>query len=279
MNVQEAVDFPRIHHQWLPDQLVMERGFSPDTIALLKARGHQVRMVRRHRRSGRHSRYATGGWKARADPRTEGTAKGLLSMRSRSFHASVRQSPADGCAARQDSARGDSGRGDLLRAAAPGLPRSRPDHRTGPLVSRLGLEAAFPSRAHVHRRDLGPLGAARGDHITEPVKGKRLEMVDEIKRALEIAETIPVQVSWFSTSASPARNFPSGPSKRRSRRWSRSACFARQRGVEMLLENIPNALSTRRAPDGFPGTDAPGFELRLRHGARHIGEAWRRRST
>ena len=52
MNVQEAVDFPRIHHQWLPDQLVMERGFSPDTIALLKARGHHVRIAP-DRRSGR----------------------------------------------------------------------------------------------------------------------------------------------------------------------------------------------------------------------------------
>src|SRR5690349_12583725 len=36
MNVQDAVDFPRIHHQWKPDQLGAERGVSPDTIALLK---------------------------------------------------------------------------------------------------------------------------------------------------------------------------------------------------------------------------------------------------
>jgi gamma-glutamyltranspeptidase/glutathione hydrolase len=42
MNVQDAVDAPRIHHQWLPDQINLERGFSPDTIALLKARGHDV---------------------------------------------------------------------------------------------------------------------------------------------------------------------------------------------------------------------------------------------
>jgi gamma-glutamyltranspeptidase / glutathione hydrolase len=42
MNAQDAVDAPRFHHQWLPDTLYMERGFSPDTVALLKARGHSV---------------------------------------------------------------------------------------------------------------------------------------------------------------------------------------------------------------------------------------------
>jgi len=42
MNVQEAVDAPRFHHQWLPDKLTLERGFSPDTVTLLKTRGHDV---------------------------------------------------------------------------------------------------------------------------------------------------------------------------------------------------------------------------------------------
>jgi gamma-glutamyltranspeptidase/glutathione hydrolase len=45
MNVQEAVDQPRIHHQWLPDEIAIEKGFSPDTAALLKARGHRIRNV------------------------------------------------------------------------------------------------------------------------------------------------------------------------------------------------------------------------------------------
>lgn len=44
MNVQDAVDAPRLHHQWLPDVLNYERnGLSPDTIALLKLRGHVLR--------------------------------------------------------------------------------------------------------------------------------------------------------------------------------------------------------------------------------------------
>mgnify|MGYP001178854301 CR=1 FL=1 len=43
MNVQEAVDAPRIHHQWLPDETRYERwGLSPDTLALLVLRGHTM---------------------------------------------------------------------------------------------------------------------------------------------------------------------------------------------------------------------------------------------
>jgi gamma-glutamyltranspeptidase/glutathione hydrolase len=42
MNVQDAVDAPRVHHQWQPDTLSLERGISPDTVALLKSRGYDV---------------------------------------------------------------------------------------------------------------------------------------------------------------------------------------------------------------------------------------------
>jgi gamma-glutamyltranspeptidase/glutathione hydrolase len=43
MNVQEAVDAPRFHHQWLPDRIrYEERALSPDTLALLRARGHAL---------------------------------------------------------------------------------------------------------------------------------------------------------------------------------------------------------------------------------------------
>jgi gamma-glutamyltranspeptidase/glutathione hydrolase len=44
MGVQQAVDAPRFHHQWLPDEIVYEPfGLSPDTIAALEMRGHRVR--------------------------------------------------------------------------------------------------------------------------------------------------------------------------------------------------------------------------------------------
>jgi len=42
MNVAEATFAPRIHHQWLPDELRVEEGLSPDTIRLLEAKGHAV---------------------------------------------------------------------------------------------------------------------------------------------------------------------------------------------------------------------------------------------
>jgi gamma-glutamyltranspeptidase / glutathione hydrolase len=42
MNVQEAVDWPRFHHQWMPDVLYVERGISPDTVKLLRDMGHKV---------------------------------------------------------------------------------------------------------------------------------------------------------------------------------------------------------------------------------------------
>ena len=42
MNPQDADDWPRFHHQWRPDKLYVERGTSPDTIALLKQMGHTV---------------------------------------------------------------------------------------------------------------------------------------------------------------------------------------------------------------------------------------------
>ncbi|HEV3408776.1 MAG TPA: gamma-glutamyltransferase [Chthoniobacterales bacterium] len=42
MNVQEAIDAPRIHHQWLPDEIKIEPlGVSEDTRRALEARGHK----------------------------------------------------------------------------------------------------------------------------------------------------------------------------------------------------------------------------------------------
>ncbi|WHS92084.1 gamma-glutamyltransferase (plasmid) [Sinorhizobium kummerowiae] len=45
MNIQEAVDAPRVHHQWLPDKVFMEPyALSPDTRKLLSAMGHDVQV-------------------------------------------------------------------------------------------------------------------------------------------------------------------------------------------------------------------------------------------
>ena len=42
MNPAEAIITPRVHHQWLPDELRVEEGISPDTIKLLQDKGHNV---------------------------------------------------------------------------------------------------------------------------------------------------------------------------------------------------------------------------------------------
>jgi len=43
LNLAEAVTAPRIHHQWLPDLLYVEKGLSPDTLDLLKKKGHIIK--------------------------------------------------------------------------------------------------------------------------------------------------------------------------------------------------------------------------------------------
>jgi gamma-glutamyltranspeptidase/glutathione hydrolase len=45
LDIQQAVNAPRFHHQWEPDQIYIEKtGISPDTLKLLEARGHKVQM-------------------------------------------------------------------------------------------------------------------------------------------------------------------------------------------------------------------------------------------
>jgi gamma-glutamyltranspeptidase / glutathione hydrolase len=42
MNIQEAVNAPRFHNQWVPDVLSLEHGYSPDTVKLLEQMGHKL---------------------------------------------------------------------------------------------------------------------------------------------------------------------------------------------------------------------------------------------
>lgn len=46
LNIQAAVNAPRIHHQWLPDEIRVEEGLSPDTIKLLESMGHTIKQKR-----------------------------------------------------------------------------------------------------------------------------------------------------------------------------------------------------------------------------------------
>lgn len=47
MNIAEAAAAPRIHHQWMPDRVLIEPGISPDTLDILEGMGHNIETTRR----------------------------------------------------------------------------------------------------------------------------------------------------------------------------------------------------------------------------------------
>ncbi|GJE29284.1 gamma-glutamyltransferase [Methylobacterium organophilum] len=72
MNLAQAVAAPRLHHQWQPDVLMLEEGVSPDTIALLRQRGHTVK-VGAPSGSANSVMMQDGLLAGAADPRQRGT--------------------------------------------------------------------------------------------------------------------------------------------------------------------------------------------------------------
>ena len=42
LDIEEAVDAPRFHHQWLPDEILVEDRLSPDTMNILRSKGHRL---------------------------------------------------------------------------------------------------------------------------------------------------------------------------------------------------------------------------------------------
>ncbi|MEO6861968.1 MAG: gamma-glutamyltransferase [Microcoleus sp.] len=78
MNVGEAVSAPRIHHQWQPDRLMVERGgFDAQTLSELRRRGHKI-MERDSWGNANAIVLTPDGWlEGAADPRGEGEARGF----------------------------------------------------------------------------------------------------------------------------------------------------------------------------------------------------------
>jgi len=62
MNVQEAIDAPRIHQQWLPDKLEYERGVSPDTVRLLQNDGYTTEEMKPEVMACVEAILFSGGW-------------------------------------------------------------------------------------------------------------------------------------------------------------------------------------------------------------------------
>ena len=76
MNIQDAVNAPRFHHQWKPDKLYIEPGISPDTKSLLAQRGHLLELAASICEMAA-IQFEEGGWLAGAsDPRVDGKAAG-----------------------------------------------------------------------------------------------------------------------------------------------------------------------------------------------------------
>jgi gamma-glutamyltranspeptidase/glutathione hydrolase len=68
----EAVSLPRFHHQWIPDELVLEPGFPEDVARALRARGHVV-VFREGASAVQVVRRIEGGLaEAASDPRKDG---------------------------------------------------------------------------------------------------------------------------------------------------------------------------------------------------------------
>lgn len=86
--------------------------------------------------------------------------------------------------------------------------------------------------------------------ITEPVKTKRTAMVDELKRALELAEVIPFRY-WIQHIGTGGEEYSDRGTEAAFTALEELSLFARQRGVEVLLENIPNGYSSAERLVGF----------------------------
>jgi gamma-glutamyltranspeptidase/glutathione hydrolase len=77
MTLQEALDAPRIHHQWLPDEIAVERrAFTPEVAAGLSKRGHKLKERAPIADVCPIGLDAEGRYTGAADPRVEAVALG-----------------------------------------------------------------------------------------------------------------------------------------------------------------------------------------------------------
>jgi gamma-glutamyltranspeptidase/glutathione hydrolase len=72
MTVAEAVAAPRLHHQWMPDEVLVEPGFPAETLRGLEERGHRIRAAQPPTSANSIRAMPDGAWSGAADPRTRG---------------------------------------------------------------------------------------------------------------------------------------------------------------------------------------------------------------
>lgn len=99
----------------------------------------------------------------------------------------------------------------------------------------------------------GRTGPSAVVDITETSKPKRLASVDEIKRALEVAEKIPCTYLIQHVGA-PDTEYDDFKMEAAFSSLEEIQLFAAHRGVKVLLENIPNGVSSAQRLNYFLGT-------------------------
>jgi gamma-glutamyltranspeptidase/glutathione hydrolase len=78
LSLQAAMDFPRFHEQWVPDQLFLEPEYSVDVMEALRAKGHHVKMQDPWAAvTGIMADSTYKGWWGAVDSRVDGLAKGF----------------------------------------------------------------------------------------------------------------------------------------------------------------------------------------------------------
>ncbi|HPF70564.1 MAG TPA: gamma-glutamyltransferase [Candidatus Krumholzibacteria bacterium] len=78
LTAQQAVDAPRIHHQWLPDRILVEPGaLAPEAQAALEARGHRVEETTNRYSAEIIVVAPDGTLQAGVDPRDAGAGAGV----------------------------------------------------------------------------------------------------------------------------------------------------------------------------------------------------------
>ena len=107
-------------------------------------------------------------------------------------------------------------------------------------------------------------------NIAETLKSRRMAMVDEVKRALEIAETIPFRYMVQHLGVG-EEEFDEHKVDAAFSSLEELMLFAAHRGVEILLENIPNGLSSAERLMYFIRTTHLDLNFVFDVGHAHIG--------
>jgi len=76
MEVNEAVAAPRLHHQWLPDEVLAQRGTDPHILESLRQRGHRLKTDVDSLGHVQAIRRRANGWRGACDPKKGGKPAG-----------------------------------------------------------------------------------------------------------------------------------------------------------------------------------------------------------